>query len=69
MRRVYLLYCDRHEDYGYFTRWDIGWNCGLRQDAKEFRTRAAAVKVLHRSGQHRYGVRVIVEHLPEKENT
>ena len=66
MKHTYLIYGDRLGDDGWFTRLGLGlfWECGPLECAKRFRTRAAAVKVLHATGKHREGWRVIVERVP-----
>jgi hypothetical protein len=45
----------------YFIRLGLGifWECGPRAQAREFATRAAAVRVLHAAGKQRQGWRVL----------
>lgn len=59
--RVYLIYSDQHQ--AYFIRLGLGmfWECGSREDAREFATRAQAVKVMQQNGKHYQGWRVLVE--------
>ena len=59
-KTVYVLYCDDHGESGYFQGTAfIFWTCGSRNGAREFQTRAAAVKVMQANGKHRQGWRVL----------
>lgn len=62
-KTVHLLYNDAHGASGYFIRLGLGifWECGPRDMAREFSTRAAAAKTMLRAGKNRHGWRVISE--------
>lgn len=60
-KSVYLIFCDDRS--AFFHRMGLGifWECGGRDRAREFNTRAQAAKVLHKNGKHHQGWRVISE--------
>lgn len=64
MNLVYVIVHDTtNETERYFIRLGIGifWECGARERAKEFTSRALAVKTMQRAGKHRQGWRVIAD--------
>ena len=67
----YVLYGDVHG--AYFIRLGFGviWECGPRDMAHEFSTRASAAALLHRTGKHREGWRVLqcVPHTETREES
>ena len=63
-KRFVLIRDDLDGALVYFIRIGLGifWECGPKSDeAKKFSTRAAAVKILHATGKHREGWRVLAE--------
>ena len=63
MKRYIIIHDDLHGDLVYFIRLGLGifWECSPKpEEAKRFVTRSAAVKILHASGKHRQGWRVVV---------
>jgi len=63
MASFLIVYEKSDRPTAYFIRIGLGifWECGPRAMAKEFKTRAAAVKVMQQAGKHRQGWRVVRE--------
>lgn len=62
MKRCFVLVNDEGSPR-YFIRLGLGifWECGARTEAREFPTRAAAVRTMHNAGKHRQGWRVLAD--------
>ena len=61
--RVYLIVREDPDDTTYFIRISLGmfWESGPRAFAKEFASRAMAVKTLHVNKKHIEGWRIIAD--------
>lgn len=56
---AWVIYDDSRDLYFVHLGLGLFWECGSRERAKLFTTRAAAAKVLTANGKHRQGWRVI----------